>query len=94
MPVHKRRVDKWCRRTARLSEMLRHHANEYTHMSGTYAGIRDMAFDYPEGMEKADELYVELTDAKNALCELQAGGARRTRHSRKSRRGRKTRRHY
>ena len=91
MPVHQRRVDKWCRRAATLTGMLHRHKEEFSAITETYEKTRNMAYNYPEGMENVDEAYGELTDAKNAFCALQAGGARRTRRSRKGKKG--TRRH-
>jgi hypothetical protein len=71
--------------------MLHRHKEEFSAITGTYEKTRNMAYNYPEGMEKVDEVYGELAAAKTALCAVQAGGARRTRRSRKGKKG--TRRH-
>ena len=84
----------WSRRANKLAKTLRYAARKFATFSETYEGERNKNPSPSNSVKtRVDASYGRLADAKQALCEMQAGGRRRTR-KRSTKKQRKTRRHH
>lgn len=76
----------WVQRALKLRDTLKKSIDEFTYLSSKYEEMRDAAANNNNVKEQIDENYHYLVKTKKELGNLQAGGRRKTRKTRRSRR--------
>jgi hypothetical protein len=79
-------VDGWLKRSLKLRETIKNNIDEFQSLSSNYADMRDAAANNNDAKEEIDESYKYLVKVKKEFCDLQAGGRRKGRKTRRSRR--------
>lgn len=79
-------IQRWMSLAAGMINPLDDLIYEFEIVSTEYADVRDAAFNNDALKEQIDTLYTSIVDKKNAFCQMQAGGKRRHRSTRRNRR--------
>lgn len=79
-------VGGWLKRSLKLRENIKNAIDEFKSLSSNYADMRDLAANNNDEKEEIDDSYNYLVKVKKEFCDLQAGGRRKARKTRRSRR--------
>jgi hypothetical protein len=79
-------VGGWLRRSLKLRETIKNAIDEFKSLSSNYADMRDAAANNNDAKEEIDDSYSFLVRVKKEFCDLQAGGRRKARKTRRLRR--------
>jgi hypothetical protein len=79
-------VGGWLKRSMKLRQTLKGAIDEFRSLSSDYADMRDAVANNNDAKEEIDDSYNFLVRVKKEFCDLQAGGRRKGRKTRRSRR--------
>jgi hypothetical protein len=89
-PLTKPNPEAWKKKAADLTERIDVIIKDYNDILSQWEDVRDEAGE--SGKHEIDEIFTELSNAREHLCSLSGGSRRKGRSQRKQRRSRKQRR--
>jgi len=89
-PLTKPNPDEWKKKAIDLTERIDVIIQDYNDILSQWEDVRDEAGE--SGKHEIDEIFTELSNAREHLCSLSGGSRRKGRSQRKQRRSRKQRR--
>jgi hypothetical protein len=89
-PLTKANPEEWKKKAIDLTERIDVIIQDYNDILSQWEDVRDEAGE--SGKHEIDEIFTELSNAREHLCSLSGGSRRKGRSQRKQRRSRKQRR--